>query len=230
MKKLLIAAILGTTGLMSAQAAVVTQSDSYGFTTTNWNYGLGALNLFDTTLGTLNKVVITLSGSIKQHFFAENTGSSADTLVPLAGGIISFQKGTTTTLAQVFPADTGASFAATGFDGTRDYAGTSGVDFGIIEASASTTITFDTAAAMADFMGAGTMAGFRLRGVGDGDIGTDNGNIFSEIQTEAFGRLDVTYDYTATTTPPVNGVPEPGSLALMAAGLLGMAAVRRKKA
>ena len=229
MKKLLIAAILGTTGLMSAHAAVVTQSDSYGFVSTNWNHGLGALNLFDSALGTLNKVVVTLTGSINQNLRAENIGS-ADTLIPVAGGTISFQKGTSTTLALVLPTVTGTGFNATAYDGVDDKAGTSGKDFGILSATDSVVVTFDTAAALADFMGTGTMDGFRLRALGSGIIESNNGNLSSLVLTEAFGRLDVTYDYTAAITPPVNGVPEPGSLALMAAGLAGLAAVRRKKA
>ncbi|BDT70209.1 hypothetical protein os1_44020 [Comamonadaceae bacterium OS-1] len=228
MKKLLLAAILGTTGLMSAHATVVTQSDSYGYSSTNWNYQLGALNLFDTTLGTLNKVVVTLSGAIQQHLFAENLGASSDTLIPISGGTIYFQKGTTTTLAQVLPTTTGSGFAATAYDGVTDNAGTSGVDFGILSSADMTTITFTSAAALADFMGTGTMAGFRLRAVGAGSIGSDNGNITYTTLTQAFGKLDLAYDYTAAT--PSNNVPEPGSMALMAIGLVGMAAARRKKA
>ena len=35
----------------AAQADVITQSDAFGFATTNWTHTLGALSQFDSTLG-----------------------------------------------------------------------------------------------------------------------------------------------------------------------------------
>jgi len=48
-KHLLALALVAATG--AAQADVITQSDAFGFATTNWTHTLGALSQFDSTLG-----------------------------------------------------------------------------------------------------------------------------------------------------------------------------------
>ncbi|WP_346288399.1 PEP-CTERM sorting domain-containing protein [Zoogloea sp.] len=223
MKKHLIALALAVTA-GAAQADVITQNDSYGYNTTNWTHTLGTLNQFDSLLGTLNFITVTLYGAINQNLSAENTGATSDNLTPVAGGTIRFRQGGSTVLAQVLPTTTGTAFAATAYDGTSDFGGTSGINFGVLSANDSTTVTL-SGAALTAFIGTGTLSGFDVRAIGNGAINSDNGNLDSSISTEALARLTLTYDYTPTT----NKVPEPASMALVGLGMMGMMALRRRR-
>lgn len=228
MKKSLIAlALVAAAG--GAHADVMTQSDSFGYQTTNWTYALGGLSQFDGSLGTLNSVIISLTGSINQSLVAENIGGSADALTPVAGGTLRFRQGGSVVLNQVLPTTSGTTFFATAFDGTDDKAGTSGVNFGILSASASNTVTLTDPADLAGFIGAGFLSNYDLRAIGNGMIESDNGNISQIIQTEAMASVTLSYEYTKAQNPDPQPVPEPASMALIGLGALGLAAVRRRK-
>ena len=228
MKKNLIAlALVAVAG--GAQADVITQSDAFGYQTTNWTHALGGLSQFDSSLGTLNSVIISLTGSINQSLVAENIGGSADTLIPVAGGTLRFRQGGSIVLNQVLPTTSGSTFFATAFDGTDDKAGTSGVNFGILSASASNTVTLTAPADLAGFIGAGFLSNYDLRAIGNGMIESDNGNISQIIQTEARASVTLSYEYTKAQNPDPQPVPEPASMALIGLGALGLAAVRRRK-
>ncbi len=221
----LVAALAGLFAASSANAAVITQSDSFGYATTNWTHALTAMNLFDGSLGVLNSVTVTLTGAINQSLRAENTGGSADILTPNASGILSFRNGGVV-LTTALPNNTGGTFSAAAYDGLTDFAGASGVDFGILSASDTEIQTF-VGGSLAQFIGVGTMAAYNLRAQGNGFIDSDNGNLDSSVSTSAFGSIELVYNYTV---PPTPGVPEPATLGLLGLGLLGLGLSRRKRA
>ena len=217
MKKNLIAlALVAVAG--GAQADVITQSDAFGYQTTNWTHALGGLSQFDSSLGTLNSVIISLTGSINQSLVAENIGGSADALTPVAGGTLRFRQGGSVVLNQVLPTTSGTTFFATAFDGTDDKAGTSGVNFGILSASASNTVTLTDPADLAGFIGAGFLSNYDLRAIGNGMIltGCRSSTRFSRIpattaETKALtGRATVSNGSSRAQETVIESTPDSG--------------------
>lgn len=211
MSKILIcltSSLLAAAGLTQA-ATVSYTSNVIPLSTTNWTNSLG-LQRFDPSLGTLDSIALELFGEVHGNARVENTDAQ-----PL---VLTMRLGTDLTLSRpdnspllVTSALFTDTFAAASFDGTVDWAGTSGTARLDVGATGHNAFVTAAAADLALFSGPGTV-NLGLRAAGTSSA-SGSGNLASFMQTQAGGYATITYSYSAAP------VPEPGSWLLMACGL-----------
>jgi PEP-CTERM motif len=187
---------------------------------------------FDPAQGWLQQVTLTLTGTITGTGRAEATGS---------GGTITLNW--QTDLSVQLPGLDGAalltvtpqmqrSFTATSYDGNRDYMGSSGISYTGLEATATATYSFDDGATLDLFRGTGHLDLATLSAKRNGMTGP--ANLRGGIASQASLLASVTYTYQPlideTPLVQLTPVPEPGTWALMLAGmgLVGWLAARRR--
>ncbi|MGH7222342.1 MAG: choice-of-anchor E domain-containing protein, partial [Gemmataceae bacterium] len=96
---------------------------------------------FNPSLGTLNSVQVILNGTLSSDVKVENLDAAASTVNAQVNGNLTLQGPGGSQLLSVAPTITENSTSLTAFDGTLDYGGTSGHDFGEQSASAQQSIT-----------------------------------------------------------------------------------------
>lgn len=206
------------TGILSgASAATVSFSDTIAEQSTNWTSNF-VLPYFDSNLGTLDSITFLLSGVGDVDAGIESLDAAPSTIT--ASYLITLVTGVPASLTLAMT-DSGA-FSATAFDGTVDFAGTSGTHL-------LAHLTGSTSNTLLSGLGAYENPG----GVGTYSIGatasggstfSGAGNLISLIQTQAGATIEVTYSYHT------QDVPEPGALAMVGIGLLsGVAVLRRRR-
>lgn len=219
MKKIALLAALAFTG--NAYALTISDSFSNAEQTTEISQS-GLLDYFDTTLGILDSVQLTLNGSMT-------------TTITLTNQAAQSQSGTATGLVDLYfsgvpaltvPAPAIAMTAPTGFVTLASGATQS---FGPILDSDTWNSGVQT--------GAGILSAFSLSGGGTFSVSCNSlsgisivgggGNFNSTQVTTAGCGATVVYNYH--TAPPPS-VPEPATLGLLGLGLLGLGAMRRRKA
>lgn len=183
---------------------------------------------FDSSLGTLNAVLIELTDTIQGKVRLENmSSSSAGTLGGDLSGSLTLALPTGGTLGVVALAST--SFVASKADGVADYAGTAGFTRDV-SGSATNQASFSASADLQQFIGT-TPLHLSLTG-NSGFLLTDTtGNVLQRVTKSTGATVRVTYTYAVPQlTPPTSMVPEPGTWALFAAGMgmIGMLAARRR--
>lgn len=218
MKKTMLIVGLLATAAGSAQAATITHNGSKMITTTSWTENFN-IPQFDDFGGTrvLDSVKLTLDGDVEGNANVESLNQGASNVM------INLQATITMTLmgdvlGVVIPV-ANESFMAGTFDGTIDFAGSSGTMFTDLMGSDMTMSTL--VAGMDDlspFIGNGTVP-LVANAVGTSN-GSGAGNLILQFMTDAGLDFSVTYDYHL--------VPTPGAAGLLAfAGAAG--SIRRRR-
>jgi hypothetical protein len=227
--------LIGATLLLassSAFAGLITETASFGTQGSSTDVPLGTLssvisiNSFDNLLGTLTGVEVTVFGQI------DSVGSSVNTA--LANGraevVMQMQEAWQVTTA----AANNYVFAGPSFNYLSDESSVSGFDmapgstfnFALSSGELRSSLNgvniaaFNTGSAV-DFNFMGLPATFLSNGLESG-----TGDFVNNVATGSWGKVEVNYTYTAA---PTTSVSEPGTLAILALGLAGFAASRKKK-
>jgi len=216
----------------SAFAGLITETGTFGTQGSSTDVPLGTLdsvisiNGFDTMLGNLTGVQVTVFGQI------DSVGSSINTTTVNGRAEVVMQ------MQQAWKVTTTAAndhvFAGPSFDYLSDESSVNGFDmapgsafnFALSSGELSSMLTgvniaaFNTGSAV-NFNFLGLPATFLSNGLESG-----TGDFVNNVATGSWGKVEVQYTYTAA---PVTTVSEPGTLAILALGLAGFAAAKRKK-
>jgi hypothetical protein len=197
---------------------------------TDWNDGTQEISVptFDTSLGTLNSVTITLLGDV----------TSSGKLISAAGTLItSYISATSISLLPVGYSgnydDLDTSIAALATASPTLIAITSktslgpgaSVSFNVIDAQATDAYTTSSGLSSYETLGAGNLL-FPLYTTTDTSSFLKGGNLSLNQTTFAYAEATITYNYSAA----VVAAPEPASLALLGAGVTALGVIRRRKA
>lgn len=206
------AALAGATLLAgAASAATVTYTDAIPMTATDWSDTM-SVQQFDPLMGVLNSASVTLSGNIQGFIEVTNNNANTATLNMTLRAAIDALFGTSTLQINLLPQNAQTVTVAAGAT----------YNTGTLTAADTDTLVV-TGADLAAFQGTGTYD-FAVSSVGSSAFsGASRIDFYSEVDAETF--ISVTYDYTPAVAP----VPLPASALLLAGGVAGFGALRRRR-
>lgn len=209
----------------AASAATISDTATLGALATNFSGETASVDQFDSSLGTLNSVTIELFGNVSGTFQYESQDGSPATVNMNLSAEVGLSTAGLGEFLVALPT-LSQTFNTTAFDGSIDFAGTSGGTVTGLNSSDDETTTL-LGGDMSEFIGLGTIDLF-VSGVGLSSA-SGPGNLFQGFSTLAGASVTVTYDYTEATTPPPSPVPLPAGMPLMLVGLAALGIAKRRK-
>jgi len=149
---------------------------------------------FDAALGTLTKVDVTVTADTDTQQKVENKDETPHTMGSTVTVELDVQRTDGTSITMVSIPTSNESFAASAFDGTLDYDGTSGKTFDVQTGNESKTLSFNTESDLALYKGNGTYD-FPVFAKALWNC-SGSGNAACEVDTYAAAEIAVTYTYT----------------------------------
>jgi hypothetical protein len=206
-----LAGIMATTG--AANAASLTYNASVASQKTNIVNAPLSVQKFNSSLGTLDSVIIEFTSSILGNASVTNTGSSSDNFELSLRGINTLKDATTNQTLFTLRPNTSAELSI---------AAGQTLQTPTLKETRTATQTFTDASILQSFIGTDNRNFLFSASAVSGVLGS--GNLNSTVNTFAEGFLKVTYNYTEKT----QSVPEPS--ALLGIGVItGFGAISRKK-
>jgi protocatechuate 3,4-dioxygenase beta subunit len=176
----------------ATKPATLTKTVTFDPTQTNFNLQ-GLLDQFDSSLGDLQSIEIQHAGSITSEIKAENFSQDSDSdITGTVSGILTLTAPGVNDPLNI--AGSAGSFHAGTYDGTTDFAGSSGGSFGSKTASGSNTITL-TGADMNPYIGTGKVT-ISESGVAT-STATGGGNLDVQVRSTGTSTITVIYHYLA---------------------------------
>jgi hypothetical protein len=163
-------------------------------TATTGNSQSETVKQFNPSLGTLTSVEILENGKLTSDIKVESTDDAPSTIQGNVSGTLTLEiPGENNLVAQVNGTPVTTNVSA--FDGTIDFAGTSGHDFGPQTASGSASVTLEAnQSSLTPFIGTGSISLTELAKSTSSASGP--GNIVSNISSQAGANVTVIYQYT----------------------------------
>ena len=197
-------------------------SDCICLADTGWSNSV-SLPKFDSSLGTLDHIEFTITGTVSGWSGYENLKvDGVNTITTNLQASLTLQRPNASLLVVALPAVTNTAPNVPQYDGVTDWAGTSGGTYGSstspVTASKTESNTSYSPSDFTLFTGTGNIT-LPVVAVGISTATDTEGNVASTFVTQAGACASVQYFYE---------VPEPMTMSLLALG--GLAVVRRKRA
>lgn len=203
-----------------ANAGTLKTSGSFDLTAPDVVNSVIPIQKFDSSLGTLNSVLVEFTGTIRGDARFENRSSRSTPVFVNLAGLFDLTLPTGDNLS-VNP-EQGYDYQVARYDRVLDFAGASGRTVSGLTSTLSTSQIYSSNTVLNALTGSG-FTNFLFSATDNSSI-AGSGNFSSSIQSLVEGDVSVTYDYTSASTP----IPTPALLP----GLVGMgvAAIRKRKA